>query len=93
VTKLQGNIRITRSPESEKSRPHFDVSFVPYHGRMNAQVVRVPNQDELVEFLMRLKISEDDSARWAGKAASEGVVLIPNIQLTDIQLKDSQLVA
>lgn len=92
MTKLQGTIRITRSPEFEKSRPHFDVSFVPYHGRMNAQIVRVPNQDELVELLMRLKISEDDSARWAGKAASEGVVLIPNVQLTDNQLKDNRLV-
>lgn len=92
MTKLQGNIRVTRSAESEKSRPHFDVSFMPYHGRLNAQIVRVPNQDELVEFLMGLKISEDDSALWAGKAASQGVVLIPNVQLTDTQLKDNGLV-
>ncbi len=92
MTKLKGTIRITSSAESEKSRPHFDAAFLPYAGRLNTQVLRLPNEDELVEFLMRLKISEDDSARWAGKAKSEGIILIPEIQVTEEQLKNNGLI-
>ena len=91
MTKLKGTIRVTSSVQSEKSRPFFDASFLPYAGRLNTQVLRLVNEDELVEFLMRLKISEDDSARWAGKAKSEGIILIPEIQVTEEQLKNNGL--
>jgi hypothetical protein len=92
VTKLNGNIRIARSAESGNARPHFEVSFVPYAGRMKTQAVRLASQDDVVEFLMKVKISEDDSSRWAGKANSEGIVLIPDVQLTEALLRETGLI-
>lgn len=92
MTKLNGNLRIARSVEAEKSRPHFEVSFVPYLGRVKTQLVKLHSQDDVVEFLMKVKISEDESARWAGKAQSEGIVLIPNVQLTEDQLRENGLI-
>jgi hypothetical protein len=90
MTKLMGTIRITPNPGSATSRPHFEVVFVPYAGRLNTQVVRVSTHDDLVAFLMEIKISEDDAARWAGRARSD-VVLIPGIERSEAQLKESGL--
>jgi hypothetical protein len=42
---------------------------------------------------MRIKLSEDEAGRWAGRARSEGVILIPNIERSEAQLKDSGLLA
>jgi hypothetical protein len=89
--KLTGTIRITTKAGSDKAGAHFEVAFVPYSGRVTAQPVRVSTNDELVQFLIGIRLSEDDAARWAGRARSEGVVLIPSIERTEDQLKDSGL--
>jgi hypothetical protein len=91
MAKLIGTIRITPNPGSENTRPHFEVVFVPYSGRFNTQIVRVNTHDELVQFLTGIRISEDDASRWAGRARSEGVILIPGIERTEAQLKGSGL--
>ena len=90
MTKLMGTIRVTPKPGSAASRPHFDVVFVPYAGRLNTKTVQVSTHDDLVAFLMGIKISEDDAARWAGRARSD-VILIPGIERTEAQLKESGL--
>jgi len=90
MTKLMGTIRVTPKAGSETSQPHFEVVFVPYAGRLNTQTVRVNTQDDLVEYLIGIKISEDDAARWAGRARSD-VILIPGIERTEAQLKESGL--
>ncbi len=66
---------------------------MPYSGRINSHPVKVGNHDDLVQFLMRIKLSEDEAGRWAGRARSEGVILIPNIERSEAQLKDSGLLA
>jgi len=93
MMKLIGTIRITPNPGSETERPHFEVVFVPYHGHLNTQVVRVTTHEELVNFLMEARISEDEAARWAGKARSQGVVLIAGIERTEAQLRECGLLA
>ena len=90
MTKLMGTIRVTPNPGSANTRPHFEVVFVPYAGRLNTQTVRVDTHDDLVAFLMGIKISEDEAARWAGRARSD-IILIPGIERTEAQLKDSGL--
>jgi hypothetical protein len=92
VTKLKGTIRITSSQESEWAIRYYDVSFIPYHGRLKTQVMRFANAEELVEFLVRIKVGEDDSVRWAGKVKQEGLVLIPDIQLAEDELKGAGLI-
>jgi hypothetical protein len=93
MAKVTGNIRITATPGSEGVKPYFEVVFVPYAGRLNTKAVKITDRDELVNLLMELKISEDDAARWAGKARTQGVVLIPSIERTEAQLKDNGLLA
>jgi hypothetical protein len=90
MTKLTGTIRVSPNPGSETSRPHFEIVFVPYAGRLNTQTVKVTTHDDLVAFLMGIKISEDEAARWAGRARSD-VILIPGIERTEAQLKQSGL--
>jgi hypothetical protein len=87
MPKLIGNIRITPNPGSGTTGPHFEVVFVPFHGKLNTQIVRVSSQDDLVAFLIQIKISEDDASRWAGRARA-GVVLIPNIERAEDLLKE-----
>lgn len=65
--------------------------FVPYSGRLSTPIVRVTTHDELVQFLMGIKISEDEASRWAGRAKSS-VVLIPSIERNESVFKDSGLV-
>ncbi len=93
MTKLMGTIRITPNAGSESSKPHFEVCFVPYHGRFNTPTLKLSTHDELVQFLMDIKISEDEAARWAGKARSQGVVLISGVERTEAQFRESGLIA
>ena len=92
MTKLIGNIRITPNPGDENMGPHFAIDFMPYRGRVNAQTVRIKTHDELVAFLMEIKLNEDDAGRWAGRAKSS-VVLIPSIERTEELLKENGLLA
>ncbi len=90
MKKLIGNIRITPNPGTEAMGPHFEVVFMPYHGRIDAKTVRVSSHDDLVAFLINIKISEDDAARWAGRARGD-VVLIPSIERAEELLKENGL--
>jgi len=92
MKKLIGNVRIQPSPASDTMGPHFAIDFQPYSGHLNTQVVRVTTHDELVEFLIAIKISEDEAARWAGRARAD-VVLIPSIERTEELLRSSGLLA
>jgi hypothetical protein len=92
MTRLKGTIRITQNPGSGTLGPHFEIVFVPYHGRINAQTVRVGTHDELVQFLIGIKLSEDEASRWAGRARGD-IVLIPSVERTETQLKESGLMA
>lgn len=93
MMKLMGTIRIQPNPGSDTMGPHFEIDFLPYHGRLNTKTMRATTHDELVEFLIGIKISEDEATRWAGKARSQGVVLISGIERTEAQLKESGLLA
>jgi hypothetical protein len=93
MAKVTGNIRINANPGSEGVGAHFEVAFVPYAGRLNTRPVKVSNLDDLVTLLMNLKIGEDEATRWAGKARSQGVVLISGIERTEIQLKENGLLS
>lgn len=90
MKKLIGTVRIQPNPGSNTMGPHFAIDFQPYSGRLNPQVVRVSTHDDLVQFLMGLKISEDEAARWAGRARSD-VVLIPGVERTEELLKEKGL--
>ena len=91
MTKLIGNLRITANPGAEGDRPHFEIVFLPYHGRLDTLTVRVDTYDDLVAFLTGIRISEDEASRWAGKSRSEGVVIIPSIERTEEQLRENGL--
>jgi hypothetical protein len=93
MTKLMGDLHITAKPGSEGSRPHFEVVFKPYVGRLHTLPAKANNYDELVALLMNLKFSEDDATRWAGKARSQGIVLINSCERTDSLLRDNGLLA
>jgi hypothetical protein len=90
MTKLTGNIRITPNAGTETMGPHFEIVFIPYHGRINAQTVRVSSHDDLVAFLIGIKFSEDDASRWAGRARGS-VVLIPSVERAEALLKENGL--
>jgi hypothetical protein len=91
MAKLTGNLRITASPGSEGVRPYFEVVFLPYAGRLNTKPAKADNYDDLVALLTELKFGEDEATRWAGKARSQGVVLISSFERTDSQLRDNGL--
>jgi len=93
MQKHTGTIRITPNPGSATERPYFEVVFVPYQGRLNTRTVKVGSHEGLLSFLMEIRISEDEAARWAGKARSEGVVLISGIERTEAQLRENGLLA
>jgi hypothetical protein len=92
MKKLIGNIRITPNPGNEIMGPHFEIVFMPYAGRINAQTVRIKSHDELVAFLIEIKLPEDDASRWAGRARGD-VVLIPNVERSEDLLKENGLLA
>jgi hypothetical protein len=93
MAKLIGTIRITPNPASDKITAHFEVSFVPYSARLSTKAVLIANHDDLVEFLIRIKLSEDEASRWAGRARSEGVILIPGIERSEALLKENGLLS
>lgn len=93
MAKLTGNLRITAKPASEGARPHFEISFVPYAGRLNTQPATVGTYDDLVSFLIDLRFGEDDATRWAGKARSQGLVLIDSFERADTLLREKGLLA
>jgi hypothetical protein len=93
MAKLMGNLRITAVPASEGTRPHFEVVFVPYAGRLSTKPATADTYDDLVSFLIDLKFSEDDSSRWAGKARSQGLILIDSVERTDALLRERGLLA
>jgi hypothetical protein len=92
MKKLIGNIRITPNAGTDTMGPHFEVVFVPYAGRINAQTVRITSHDDLVSFLTGIKISEDEASRWAGRAKGS-VVLIPSVERSEELLKENGLMA
>lgn len=91
MAKLMGNLRITAIPASPGTRPHFEVVFVPYAGRLNTKPAAAESYDDLVSLLMDLKFSEDESSRWAGKARSQGLILIDSVERTDALLRERGL--
>ena len=91
MMKLIGTIRIQPDPGSETVKPNFAIDFLPYAGRLNTKTVHVTTYDELVQFLIDIRISEDEASRWAGKARAQGVILISGIERTEAQLRDSGL--
>lgn len=93
MAKLTGNLRITAKPASEGARPHFEIDFVPYAGSLHTRPATVKNYDELVSFLIDLKFSEDDATRWAGKARSQGLVLIDSCARADTLLREKGLLS
>jgi hypothetical protein len=48
MAKLMGNLRITAVPASEGTRPHFEVVFVPYAGRLSTKPATADTYDDLV---------------------------------------------
>ena len=93
MAKLTGNLRITAVPASEGIKAHFEILFVPYAGRLNTRTAEALTYDDLVAFLSNLKFSEDDSTRWAGKARSQGVILISSFERNDSLLREYGLLA
>jgi len=91
MKKLIGTVRITPQPGDGTTLPHFDVVFLPYSGKIETPTVEVSTYDELVEFLVSIKISEDEASRWAGRAKGS-VVLIPSVEQTEELLRDRGLV-
>ena len=88
VKKLTGTLKITVDPEVNSGRAYFAVVFMPYVGRLDTRVVKTSTAEELANFLIDIRILEDDATRWAGKARAEGVVLISPFERTDVQLKE-----
>jgi hypothetical protein len=93
MAKLIGNLRITAIPASANTRSHFEVVFMPYAGRMKTTPATAGTYDELVALLMDLRFSEDDSTRWAGKARSQGLILIDSFERADTFLREKGLLA
>ena len=93
MAKLIGNLRITAVPASEGIRGHFEVMFLPYAGRLNTQPANAHTYDELVALLSDLKFSEDESTRYAGKARSQGLILVDRFERTDALLREKGLLA
>lgn len=93
MPKLIGNLQIKLNAGTEGVRPHFEVVFVPYAGRLNTKPAKANNHDDLVALLTELKLSEDDASKWAGRARSQGVVLIPSFERSDTLLRELGLLA
>ena len=91
MPKLIGNLRITANTGGDGVPPHFDVAFVPHAGHLATKTVSVATYDDLVAFLMEIRISEDEATRWAGRVRSGGVILIPNIERTEALLRENGL--
>ena len=91
MKKLIGNLRVRPNPGSESIGPHYEIDFMPYSGKLNTQTVRVSNYDDLVAFLIEFRMKEDEATRWSGQARNS-LILIPSVERTEEQLKESGLV-
>ncbi len=92
MAKLIGNLRITARPAAEGAKAHFELVFLPYAGRLNTRPAQAASYDELVSFLQDLKFGEDEATRWAGKARSQGVIIIDSFERTDTLLREKGLI-
>ena len=92
MKKLIGNLRVRPNLGSDTMGPHYEIDFMPYSGKLNTQTVRVKTYDDLVSFLIDFRMKEDEASRWAGQARN-ALILIPSIERTEEQLKESGLVA
>jgi hypothetical protein len=92
MKKLIGNLRVRPSPGSGSLGPHYEIDFIPYSGKVNGQTVRVTTYDDLVEFLINLRLKEDEATGWAGRARND-VILISSLERTEDQLRDSGLLS
>ena len=93
MAKLIGNLRITAKPAAEGVKAHFELMFMPYAGRMNTRPAKANTYDELVSLLQDLKFGEDEATRWAGKARSQGVIIIDSFERPDSLLREKGLLA
>jgi hypothetical protein len=93
MAKLIGNLRITAKPAAEGAKAHFELMFMPYAGRLNTRPAQAHTYDELVSFLQDLKFGEDEATRWAGKARSQGVIIIDSFERQDSLLREKGLLA
>jgi len=93
MAKLIGNLQIKAIPGTEGVRPYFEVMFVPYAGRLNTKPAKASNHDDLVSLLTELKFSEDDATKYAGRARSQGVVIVASFERHDTLLKEQGLLA
>jgi hypothetical protein len=93
MAKLIGNLRITAKPAAEGVKAHFEVVFLPYAGRLNTRPAMAHTYDDLVLLLQDLKFGEDEATRWAGKARSQGVIIIDSFERADTLLREKGLLA
>jgi hypothetical protein len=93
MAKLTGTIRITTHAATDTVGAHYEVVFVPYHGRVNGNTLRPRSIEDLVRVLTEVRLGEDEAMRWAGKARTEGVVLIAGVERSETQLRDAGLLA
>ncbi|HEY3625778.1 MAG TPA: hypothetical protein VGL00_05830 [Terracidiphilus sp.] len=93
MPKLIGNLLITAKPASEGTKAHFEVTFKPYAGRTNSRPAQAASYDDLVTLLQDLKFNEDEATRWAGKARSQGVIIIDSFERPDSLLREKGLLA
>lgn len=93
MAKLTGNLRITAVPAANGIKAHFEILFLPYAGRFNTRTAEALTYDDLVALLSNLKFGEDEATRWAGKARSQGVVLIASFERNDSLLREYGLLA
>jgi hypothetical protein len=93
MAKLIGNLRITARPAAEGAKAHFELVFLPYAGRLNTRPAQAASYDDLVSLLRDLKFGEDEATRWAGKARSQGVIIIDSFERTDTLLREKGLIA
>lgn len=91
MPKLIGNLRVTGNTGTDGAPPHFDIVFVPHAGHLDTKTVSVATYDDLVAFLMEIRIGEDEATRWAGMVRSGGVILIPNVERNDSLLRENGL--
>ncbi len=93
MAKLIGNLRITAKPAAEGTKAHFELVFLPYAGRLNTRPAQATSYDDLVTFLQDLKFGDDEATRWAGKARSQGVIIIASFERNDSLLREKGLLA
>ena len=78
---------------AEGIKAHFELMFIPYAGRFATRPAKANTYDDLVAFLQDLKFGEDEATSWAGKARSQGIILIASFERQDALLKEKGLLA